>query len=562
MALFIYLIVATVSLVPLLPIFTIQYHPYPHSNHDSPRRITQTHTLTHRSSNMENNYGEHSSEFNPMRPFDINNLNFSSRDEQQSSNLLQLQPNPVPTQLLSSFEELESQNPGKTVNNDGLLIDFVDPKTLNLDFSHTYEPARTPGLAPPYFQELLPSQYHQLRAEWHCNAEKFHRQQAQELVELAQAFQNLDPHPELPLQDINSSNELSLGTVHAMPKNHVGKTEEEHAKKRNKKTHQHHPSRISPSGAVQKLEAPTTSLPAYLSAALMTDSNLQRHANVTNASEIHPRVFQRVMFKPETVYSPLQQPPEPWGHCTLDGQTISDRFKYNQFGELEPGDFFTAAEMKTYLLNHYLHINGNAKEGGLKLWIQRNPPDSKHRYGHSCAARCRFLDCIAQNRLINQGHTRVAFDELSCRGENLDPMHNAGYVHLYCLERFMNFPHLCSTLQVRVEDRHLPNEHNGKNKMMLSSTQEFREAKRFIENCEMGKISSSYPDFRMPNRPYEGTLNHKICIKKVAAEPSKVQKARVSNFLDIHYPHLDNANSEISIGPARKQTVPFRSSSR
>ena len=198
--------------------------------------------------------------------------------------------------------------------------------------------------------------------------------------------------------------------------------------------------------------------------------------------------------------------------------------------------------MMTYLFEHPLHSNGstyNPKEGGLRLWIQRNPPDSRSRYGHPCAARCKFQDCVAQHRLIGQGQNRVCFDELSCRGENLDPMHNAGYVHLYCLERFMDFPRICANLQVRVEDRDLPDEQNGKNKMKLSSSQETREATRFIQNCERGKLSSSYPNYQMPDRPYKGTLNHRICVKKLAAEPKRIQKARVSKTLNNHRPHLD-----------------------
>lgn len=202
--------------------------------------------------------------------------------------------------------------------------------------------------------------------------------------------------------------------------------------------------------------------------------------------------------------------------------------------------------MESYLFDHYLHTKDgtyNPKEGGLKLWIQRNPPDSRTRYGHSCAARCRFLNCVAQHRLIGQGQNRVCFDELSCTGANLDPMHNAGYVHLYCLERFMNFPQICSILQVHVEDRHLYNEQQGKNKMALSSPQEAREAIRFIHNCEMGKVSSSYPNYQMTNRPYEGTLNHRLCVKKIEAEPPRVKKARVSNSLNLQLPILGNANS-------------------
>ncbi|KAL8791819.1 MAG: hypothetical protein Q9195_005555 [Heterodermia aff. obscurata] len=494
---------------------------------------------------MANNFGEYGSEFDPTGPFDIDDLNFS--DEQQSPYLFQPQPTSFPRQWLSSFQELESHDLGKTVNNDDLPSDFLDPQTLILDSSQAYEPARTPEIAPQFSGELLPSEYHKMRADWHCNAEKFHRNQAQELVELAQIGDYQEPHPKQPLPVIDLSNEHSPEAVHAIPKNHDSESEQEDAKRRKKKGYQHHPSRISSGGAVQKLVEPTSALPADLSVALMADSNLQKHANITDASKIHPRILSRVMFKPENVYSPLHTRPIPWGDHTLDGQTTSGRFKYNEFGELQPGDFFTKEEMRTYLFDHYLHYSGgdyNPKEGGLKLWIQRNPADSKNRYGHPCAARCRFLDCVAQHRLIGQGQNRICFDELSCRGENLDPMHNAGYVHLYCLERFMDFPRICSTLQVHVEDRHMPDEQNGNNKMTLSSSKETREASRFIDNCERGLLSRSYPHYQTPNRPYEGTLNHRICVKKVAAEPSRIKKARIErgsrlSTLDHHLGDLE-----------------------
>ena len=287
---------------------------------------------------MENNFGEQSSDFYPIGPLDMYDLNFSPLNEQQFSNLFQPQPTRVPTQLLSSFQDLESQDLGNNVNNDDLPSDFLDPRMLMLDSSQAYEPARTPEPAPQFVQELLPSEYHNSRAEWHCNAEKFHRNKAQELVEWAQIYGNLESHPKQPVSGINSSNEPSPGAVHAVSKNHVSKSEGEHASKRNK-GHQNHPSRISHSGAVQKIVAPTTSLPADLSAALMTESSLQKHANITDTTQIHPRVLQRVLFKPETVYRALHRRPDPWGHYVLNGETVSGRFKYNEFGELEPVSF-------------------------------------------------------------------------------------------------------------------------------------------------------------------------------------------------------------------------------
>ena len=50
---------------------------------------------------------------------------------------------------------------------------------------------------------------------------------------------------------------------------------------------------------------------------------------------------------------------------------------------------------------------------------------------------------------------------------------NAGYVHLFCLERFMEFPDICSKLGVRAEDRVLSLESHGKNLSKIHSYSKF-----------------------------------------------------------------------------------------
>jgi hypothetical protein len=114
---------------------------------------------------------------------------------------------------------------------------------------------------------------------------------------------------------------------------------------------------------------------------------------------------------------------------------------------------------------------------------------------------------------INQGHVRVCFDELSKTHANHDPMHNAGYVHLYCMEKFLDFPKLCKALDVRVENRSLPNEVDGKNRMLLSTTDERECAARFIRMCKNETLASKwsdYPFFHLPKRTHEGTLTHAL----------------------------------------------------
>ena len=105
-------------------------------------------------------------------------------------------------------------------------------------------------------------------------------------------------------------------------------------------------------------------------------------------------------------------------------------------------------------------------------------------------------------------------------------MHNAGYVHLYCLERFFDFPHICSSLQVLVENPHLPKEPRGKNKMRLSCDAKSHEAEKFIRSCETHRLSKHYPHFSTPNRPHQITLNLRRYVKHVAAQPRLVKQAR------------------------------------
>lgn len=86
---------------------------------------------------------------------------------------------------------------------------------------------------------------------------------------------------------------------------------------------------------------------------------------------------------------------------------------------------------------------------------------------------------------------------------NLDPKHNAGYVHLSCLEKKKDFPKLCKDLDVRPEDRVLPLEWAQTNLMILQDRTELDHVQRFIDFCNVnGRAPLSYPGL--------GTLNDEI----------------------------------------------------
>ena len=214
-------------------------------------------------------------------------------------------------------------------------------------------------------------------------------------------------------------------------------------------------------------------------------------------------------YRPERAYTSIPYAPTAWGH--------KYKYKYHSTGELEAPAFYSPKGIHTFLFQNPAHSQYNG-QSGLRLWIQRNPPDSARRYGQAQASRCRFRECPAPNRSIVRGEVRVAFDELSFAHRDHDPQHNAGYVHLYCIEKFLDFPAICHLLDVRVDTRVLPKEPDGRNRMMLSYDEERELAAAFLTICKIGRLPPGYPHYLTPNRPYEGTLTHRLIKARLKGE--------------------------------------------
>lgn len=246
-------------------------------------------------------------------------------------------------------------------------------------------------------------------------------------------------------------------------------------------------------------------------------------------------------FKPEEHYAPLKKKPKPW-----------DVFVYTDNGELEPSTYYKPEEIHRFLYNNPQHTRK-----GLILWIQRKPADSGRRYPNHTSQRCRFSNCVARGNLIGSGQYRVAFDQLSLKCKNYDPHYNAGYVHLYCLEKFLDFPKLCQHITVRPENRKLPEEPKHHNNMALSLKEEIEFAKVFIHNCKRGRVPPNYPHYKMPKRPHVGTLTHALSCVKLQFEPKTAKKRRAERgtktALEWHEGDLER-ETELSTRPtaARK----------
>ena len=211
-------------------------------------------------------------------------------------------------------------------------------------------------------------------------------------------------------------------------------------------------------------------------------------------------------YKPNDQYTHPSQPPASWGGC----------FKYTKDGELLPQKLFSAEEITQYLFKR----EPNARP--VSLLVGRNPPNSRSRYPSVHSHRCRLQSCPATNNSIGQGTIAVTFVE------DLDPDHdpflNAGYVHLFCLEKFCDFPRIVAQLEIFPDTRALLKEPRGKNQMRLGTLAEEKVVNRFIRACKAGQVPEDYPHFDQENRPYEGTLCHKMALQKLARTSVSVKE--------------------------------------
>ncbi|KAI1633284.1 hypothetical protein F4809DRAFT_644567 [Biscogniauxia mediterranea] len=177
--------------------------------------------------------------------------------------------------------------------------------------------------------------------------------------------------------------------------------------------------------------------------------------------------------EPRQWYVPLHEKPPSWGPPDVRGEPI---FRYTEFGELEPGRFYDLSEMRQYLLGPKhserfpmpaLHegvpkVKGKKRQG-LTLWIGLPGSECNWRYPRmGDSTKCRFSECLHDNHTIRQGEFWVIFDEhMNETGDVINPFHNAGYVHLDCLERFFDLVELWQTVDVRIDDRDFKYEEYG-----------------------------------------------------------------------------------------------------
>jgi hypothetical protein len=234
---------------------------------------------------------------------------------------------------------------------------------------------------------------------------------------------------------------------------------------------------------------------------------------------------------PSKYYHRLSEAPRSWKPRN-DNSTLT--FQYDEYGELSVNDKFSPDQIGQYLYDHPLNYDQNDvydyKNSRLTLWIQVTPADSGRRYPCASSSKCRFADCPIPNNSIRKGFFRVAFDEHTVSGRQIDPYHCAGFVHLFCLEKFCDFPNICQNLTVLPDQRNLP---EGKNKMAVT-----RDHEEMVEVVRTFMQSSQKPT----SWDYEQTLCFRLTSKHLELEP-KVRKTtrytRGGNHIALHKGDLD-----------------------
>jgi hypothetical protein len=244
------------------------------------------------------------------------------------------------------------------------------------------------------------------------------------------------------------------------------------------------------------------------------------------------------------VYKDIPAKPASWGPINPD--TGRPTFEYTKYGELALGQKYTADQVIQYLAYHPLHGklptgDPDTKESGLKLWIQYTAADSNLRYPDPKQSnKCRFVDCAREGNGLYKGEPRICFDEQRFPDFPTNPFHNAGYVHLYCMEKLLDFPCLCRDFNVEPDVRKL---NEPENRMSVNKTSNKME--KIIGDWIF--YNSPYHEYEAPqgNRPddwAEGALHYAISEHHMNTQPGGAQKTREKrggNTIDQYKGNLD-----------------------
>ncbi len=239
----------------------------------------------------------------------------------------------------------------------------------------------------------------------------------------------------------------------------------------------------------------------------------QRVATQRQPDVFRTRIHRNKRYTESSAYTPLAEAPKSWS-----------MFEYTQNGELDPSRLFSADEINRFLFTHPLNQGHcNPKDSPLKLRVHKTPASSAKRFPNGLF--CRFTECPM--RTINQGQLLIVVDELSVQNPDHDLYLNAGYLHLWCMERYLDFPAICANLDVTAKGREARKEEGRKNRFTISGEEE-RVVEDFVACCTNGRRgvwvarcpdqqtnAIGCPHYEPQSLPYDGTLCHQLTITKL-----------------------------------------------
>ncbi|KAK1982184.1 hypothetical protein LZ30DRAFT_54832 [Colletotrichum cereale] len=236
-------------------------------------------------------------------------------------------------------------------------------------------------------------------------------------------------------------------------------------------------------------------------------------------------------------YEALPEAPAPWGG--RDPKT--PMFQYNKEGELLPSLRFSREQIFYYLKER--------KDRGLPLtlWIQNVPHGCKTRVGDDRLRACRWSGCPAHKGTILKGFWRVCFDERpATSGKQHDPYHNAGYMHLWCLDRCFDLFEIAHAFDLKPDTRYFEKEERNPMAMTRDHDELVMEFEKWRAShaaayeewqklCTMNKMLGLPIENRLVEK--EAKLWHVLTTRHLALETpvrSNMRKRRGGISIDKH----------------------------
>ncbi|KAJ0383230.1 hypothetical protein COL922a_010906 [Colletotrichum nupharicola] len=207
-------------------------------------------------------------------------------------------------------------------------------------------------------------------------------------------------------------------------------------------------------------------------------------------------------------------------------------FQYRPTGEWKPECRFSRDEL--------LHYMTERKRLSLPLtiWIQNHPHGCTSRVPDPRTLKCRWNGCPVPTGTILKGFWRVCFDERpESSGKEYNPFFNAGYMHLYCMDRCFDLFEISEAFDMRPDARHFEKEEKNPMAMnrdgdeMVMEYENWREAQKqgyeeWRALCETKKVLGLPTENRAVEKQQK--LWYTLTTKHLALETGVRQQMRDS----------------------------------